>query len=403
MNIGIFTDTFIPQINGVATSISMLEKELRALGHNVYIFTTTDPKAKKSEGNIIRLPSMPFVFMPQARVTLAYPPSVLNKIRKYKLDIVHTHTEFALGFFGKAVSTALKIPLIHTYHTLWEEYVHYIARGYLIKPAGARKFSKFFCECAKVVVTPTEKSRDLLVSYGVSRSIKIIPTGIDFEPFLRGPNSETEIKTLKRSLGIAEDSYVITFIGRVAKEKNIDIILHTMPEIIKSLPNAILLIVGDGPVRENLEKLVKELNIDKNVIFAGFRPWSTIGKYYHIADIFTSASETETQGLTYIEAMAAGTPVVAKFDASIEGIIKHKETGYFFYDNNDIAETIINALENKEERANIAITARNSIKHLSSKEFAKNMEILYQQVCRAYPKKTKKFFDKFVFWNQKNV
>ncbi|MCL2573050.1 MAG: glycosyltransferase family 4 protein [Defluviitaleaceae bacterium] len=388
LNIGLFTDTYFPQINGVATSVHLLQKELTAQGHNVYIFTTTDPRAKR-EPDIFRMPSMPLVFLPSHRVGLIYSPKALLKIRKLKLDVVHTHSEFSLGIFGKIVSESKNIPLVHTYHTLWEDYVHYVAGGHIITPKMARRFSRFFCNRARVVIAPTEKAENYLHNYGVERPIRVIPTGIDFAPFAPQSHSSQDIADLKQSLGIPQNDHIMLSLGRIAKEKSMDVIINQMPKILEMLPNTRLIIVGDGPAKVELGQLAKSLNISANVMFTGARPWSEIGKYYQLGDVFVNASLTETQGLTYVEAMAAGLPVIAKFDTSIEKLVRNNETGYTFHDDNDLPQLVVNALTNKVERERITATALSSIHHLSSQKYGQNVAKLYQEVISAYPGSSK--------------
>jgi 1,2-diacylglycerol 3-alpha-glucosyltransferase len=384
LNIGLFTDTYFPQINGVATSVHLLQSELSALGHTVYIFTTTDPGAKR-EANIFRMPSMPLVFLPSHRMGLLYSPRALMKMRKLKLDIVHTHSEFSLGFFGKIVSEVLKIPLVHTYHTLWEDYVHYVAGGHIITPKMARKFSRFFCNRARVVIAPTEKAEGYLMNYGVERPIRVIPTGINFAPFAPLSHCPKEIMNLKQSLGILPSDRVLLSIGRIGKEKSMDVVIKQMPKILEILPDAKLVIVGDGPVRTELEELAKSLEIDANIIFTGAKPWSEIGKYYQLGDAFINASVTETQGLTYVEAMAAGLPVIAKFDQSIENLVRHGETGYTFRDDADLPGLVADVLANETEKARITAAALASIHHLSSQKYGQDAAKLYAEVISASP------------------
>ena len=386
MNVGLFTDTFFPQINGVATSVQILERELTALGHNVYIFTTTNPKSEK-RSNVFRMPSLPLVFLPTHRMGLFYPPQIFFKIRRLKLDIVHTHSEFPLGIFGKVVSEIEKVPLVHTYHTLWEDYVHYVAGGHLITPKMARRFSRFFCHRARAVVAPTEKALECLQSYGVNRPIRIIPTGIDFAPFNPASHNPEEIKALRHELGLRPDDKVLLSLGRVAKEKSMNVIVEQMPRVLECLPNAKLLVVGDGPARPDLQNLAKNLGISERVAFPGARPWSEIGKYYQMGDVFVSASTSETQGLTYVEAIAAHLPVVAKFDQSIAELVRHNETGYTFHENDEFADLAVKALVNKGERRRIVKNALESVVHLSSKHYGQNIEKLYGEVISAYPKR----------------
>jgi len=236
MNIGIFTDTYIPQINGVATSTRLLEKELTKKGHNVYIFTTTDPNAKESAKNVFRIASVPFIFSPGNRYALLASPRLFFKLRKLKLDVIHTQTEFNVGISGTLASKFFKIPLIHTYHTMYEEYVHYIAKGKLVSKKFARRYSRIFCNRTNAVIAPVAKAKNSLLSYGVVKPIRVIPTGIDFEPFSREKYSAEHIVKTKQELGVPLDVPVLVSVGRVAKEKSIDVILRQMPEMGKLIP-----------------------------------------------------------------------------------------------------------------------------------------------------------------------
>lgn len=377
MNIGIFSDTYYPQINGVSTSIRMLDKELSKRGHKVFIFTTTDPKAPSSSARVFRLPSMPFVFLPTHRMCLLYPPKLLVHLKGFKLDIIHTQTEFPVGIFGKIVSEFYQIPLVHTYHTMYEDYVHYIARGHLITPKMAQQFSRVFCNRAREVIAPVEKTKESLLEYGVIRPIHVIPTGIDFEPFRREKYTQEEINEIKKGLGIDLGDPIVIFVGRVAQEKSIDVIMRQFPAVLKKIPTAKFVIVGDGPVREGLREMARTQGIEKSVVFAGAQPWDNIGKYYQLGDVFVTASTSETQGLTYIEAMSARVPVVAKKDRSTEGVISHGNTGYYFEKDNELGDLLLQILANPSQSQQIVEAAYKSIEALSSRQFAQNVEALY--------------------------
>ncbi len=380
MNIAIFTDTYYPQINGVVTSIRTLERELNKLGHKVYIFTVADPNAKRPLPRVFRLPSMPFFFSPAHRLAMLYSPKLLFKIKKLNLDIIHTQTEFPLGIFGKVVSEFYKIPMVHTYHTMYEDYVHYLANGHLLTANGAKKYSRFFCNRAKVVIAPVEKTKEKLIEYGVIRPIEVVPTGINFEPFSRQNFSKEEIDITKKELGLLPTDKVIVSVGRVAKEKSIDVLIEQMPKLVEKLPEVKLVIVGDGPVLKNLQELAKQLGVESCVIFAGSKPWDTIGKYYQIGDVFATASTTETQGLTYMEAMAAKVPVVAKKDKSIEGIVINGETGFYFEKDSEAADVLYYVLTNEKLAHSVAEKGYDSIQYISAVNFGKNLEAIYLKV-----------------------
>jgi len=381
MNIGIFTDAFYPQVSGVVTSTLILKNELIRLGHSVTIITVTHPNVEEEEG-IMRLPSIPFFLLPSQRVGMIYSRKVMNKIKKLDLDIIHTQTEFSIGIFGRIVAKKLDIPVVHTYHTMYEDYIHYVSRGIMLKPASqfAKKVSELYCRDCSAIIVPTIKVRDVLQQYGLIRHIDVIPTGVNIEPFKRCNYNEDLIKDEKKSFGIDETEPVVLFIGRLAKEKSVDIIINSMKELIVKIPNCKLLIIGDGPERENLESLVLELGIEKSVVFTGEKPWEEIGRYYQMGDVFVGASLTETQGLTFTEAMAAQIPVVAKYDKNLDDLIQDKINGRIFHKDEDLAGILYEVLMDKEECVTMVKNAYVGIEPLSSTFFGENVEKVYMEV-----------------------
>ncbi len=394
MNIALFTDTYLPQVNGVVSSIVTLEKQLLKQGHNVYIFTISHPKAVNDAEYIYRLPSMPFVFLKDHRVGLLYSARLVRKIKKLKLDIILSQTEFSLGFFARMVSTQLHIPIVHTYHTMYEEYMHYISKGVEFSPELARKYSKKFCNNVDGVIAPTQKTKDLLLSYGVQTSIAVIPTGIDFTPFKPESYTLETVAGLKESFGLTANQPVILFVGRVAKEKSIDMVIQAMPYTLTHLPDAKLLIVGDGPELKALRHLAKTIGVEDAVIFAGMRPWSEIGQYYQLGDVFVSASISETQGLTFAEAMAAHLPVLARVDESVEGLVQTDYNGHLFETVDELAAALVHVLQNETYRQTLASNAATSITPLSDELFGEHALAYYQQVIQSKPKKPKKTLKK---------
>jgi len=394
MNIGIFTDTYYPQINGVVTSTRMLEKGLNKLGHQVFVITTTNPEVTHAAPRVFRLPSMPFMFFPTQRVTFLYSPKLLLNLKHLKLDIVHTQTEFPVGIFGKLVSEFYQLPMVHTYHTMYEDYVHYIANGHLITPKIAQKFSRIFCNRADIVIAPVQKTKDYLDAIGVVKPIRVIPTGLDFSPFAKENFSAEQINSVKGELGIRPGDPVIITVGRVAKEKSIEVLIDQMPKLLAMLPNVKLAVVGPGPYIEVLRKQTETLNITGSVIFTGGRPWEIIPLYYQIGDVFATASTSETQGLTYVEAMAGKIPVAVKRDRSVEGVIVNGETGYCFENDEDAAGVLYRALTNREEAKKMAEEGFKVISHLSASHFACQLEQVYNDaLCMKPPHKNR------IAWN----
>lgn len=392
MNIGIFTDTYTPQINGVVVSIETLVKGLRDRGHNVYIFTAKDPKLKELPEDKIhdeyayRLPSIPVPFSPEHRLAVGYYRKLYKKVKDLNLDVIHTHTEFSLGILGEIMGKKLNIPVIHTYHTMWSDYAHYITHiknEKINTPVSTviEKFSKTFCNKANAIIVPSQKTKDALISYGVKKPIIIIPTGFNLKPF-REKLSRIELMKLRKDVGLKSSDKVILFIGRVAEEKSIDVIIKQFSSVKNQVPNSKLLIIGDGPARNDLENLAKKLKLNDSVIFAGKRPYELISKFYKLGDVFVNASTTETQGLTFVEAMAANIPVVAKNDRNLKGVIKDGYSGSLFDNDSEFAERVIEMLTDKVYRARIIKNAENIADTYSVDAFISKVEVAYQSLIK---------------------
>lgn len=384
MNIGLFTDTYCPQINGVATSVVTLKNELELRGHKVYVFTAKDPAVTIKETRVFRLPSMPFLFSPAYRATYMYPPRLLMNIGKFDLDVVHTHTEFSVGLLGKIVSEYLHKPHVHTYHTMYEEYIHYVAKGHLISRKMAGRFSSFFCNRAQTVIAPVASTRERLLSYGVRRPIEVVPTGIDFAPFNRANFMPQDIRALKEGIGIDPENPVVLNIGRVAHEKSVDVLIRAIPQLLRRMSDVKLVVVGNGPIIGEMTALAASLGVGKSVIFTGGKPLAEIGRYYQLGDVFCTASTTETQGLTYYEAMASGLPVVAKRDTSIAGTLIDGYNSYLFSADDRLADVLYNALTDKTKARAIVRNAYETVKPLSSKKYGETVEKLYERVIEQH-------------------
>lgn len=386
MNIGIFSDTYLPQVNGVVSSILTLEKTLREQGHNVYIFTISHPQAENDSPYVQRMASIPFVFFKEHRVGIMYSNKVVKTIKKLKLDLVLSQTEFSMGMFARLVSKKLNIPIVHTYHTVYEDYMHYVSVGMDLSPGIARKFSKNFCNHVNGVIAPTKKTEKLLRNYGVKKPIRVIPTGIDFTPFSSDLYTSDDVVHLKEVFHIPLEDPIILFVGRVAKEKSIDLLIQSLPLLLKTVPDAKLVIVGDGPQRLELEELAQNLGVREQVIFTGMQPWRTIGRMYQLGDVFVSASVTETQGLTFAEAMAAGLPVVAMEDESITGFVRNDYNGYLFHNKEELATMLSKVLCDTDLKKRLSNNALHSIKPLSAETFGHHVELFYKEIIDGYQK-----------------
>lgn len=345
MRIGLFTDTYFPQVSGVATSIRTLKIELEKLGHTVFIFTTTDQDVNRYEDwDIIRIPSVPFFAFKDRRVAYAGFRDVLKIASRYKLDIIHTHTEFSLGILGKMIAKELEIPVVHTYHTQYEDYVHYIAKGKIIRPGMIKYFVRAFLRDLDGVICPSEIVEELLIGYSVPISKRVIPTGIDLAKFDRPEIGKAETEELRSQLGIAPDETMLLSLSRISSEKNIQAIVQAMPKILSENPKVKLVIVGGGPYVDELQRLIAELHLEDQVQLTGMVAPSDTALYYKAADFLISASTSETQGLTFLESLASGTPILAHTNPYLENLITNKMFGTLFVREQELADAVVEAI-----------------------------------------------------------
>lgn len=378
MNIGLFTDTYFPQLSGVATSIQTLKNALEKNGHSVFIFTTTDPHLGKGtiEPNVFRVSSVPFVSFTDRRIAFRGLFQATKIAKEVKLDIVHTQTEFSMGMIGKYVAHSLGIPAIHTYHTMYEDYLHYVLNGHLLKPYHVKQFTKAYSHNMDGVVAPSERVKETLTRYGVTIPMRIIPTGVDLAAINENPRRD-----VRKELGIDSNEKVILTLSRVAAEKKIDQILDVLPTVLESEPNVKFVIAGDGPDVQPLKDQVARLSLEDYVIFAGSVEHSDVGNYYRMADLFVSASDTETQGLTYIEALAAGTKCVVYSTDYTEHVFDNKELGSTFTTKNEMTNEIIDYLKANQFTIPKNLKEKKLI-DVSADTFAHKIEDFYQEAIQ---------------------
>jgi len=388
MRIGIFTETYTPYISGLVTSEVMLKHALEKQGHEVYVVTANLESFKyeyDEKERVLKIPGLPTGIY-DSRLTSVYPIRAVNKIRSWKLDVIHSQTEFAVGTFARLFAKQYNIPLVHTYHTLYEDYVHYITKGYFNRSSKkiVEYLTKFYCETtATELIVPTNKIYKLFKEkYKFEKNIHIIPTGIEVERFYKENQDDKEIENLRKVLKLNHKDFVILFVGRLAEEKNVEFLIHSQRELVNKHKNIKLIIVGDGPDKEKYEDYTKELGLEDNVIFTGKAAWKDMPYYYHVSDIFATASKTETQGLTVIEAMAANTVPVCMRDEAFQSMVTEDLNGLFFETEEEYQNQILHLYDNRKELAMIDKQARIQAEHYSSKNYADRVLEVYQRAIK---------------------
>lgn len=390
MRIAIFTDTYPPFINGVSTSTFNLVNSLMDNGHEVLVIAprSTDGKLEQI-GNVLYIPGIYLKKYYGYRLTNWFANKPINIVKKFKPDVIHNQTDFTIGVMARRCAKKLKLPIVYTYHTSYEDYTYYVTHGIMDRFAKrvVRNYSRDLAGRMTEFITPSEKTKEYMRLVGSDIYINVIPTGIDFSIFKPEKIDQERTKKFKEEHNIKPTTKVFLLLGRVAKEKSMDVSLRGIAAYHNKHPEKDIkvLVVGDGPAREDLGLYAESLGISNIVDFIGSVPALEVPFYYNLCDIYTSASITETQGLTFMEAMAAKKIVLARFDSNLTGTIINGKTGFFFTDDASFVSQIekIFAL-NKEQKEEIIKEANVVLDSYSIEKFYDNVVRVYKRAIRKF-------------------
>lgn len=330
LSVAVFSDSAFPVLNGVSVSIDLLVKGLRAKGHSVHLFSTGVPGHKDKDPNTHRSHSLRTPFSKD--YPLAIPPfyRMLYDFRRQDFDLIHTHTPFTVGFVGLRWAESHELPIVATYHTNYDKYIHYV-------PVAPKRFLRYklakhlnyYYNRVDQVITPGEASKRWLMRHSVKTPITIVPTGVQAPPMM-------DRSRAREILRIPLADRVLLYAGRLAPEKNIDLLLRAVAAVMGEVRDVRLVLVGDGPARVALSRLARDLKVGDRVSFVGAVSREAVDNYYAAADLFVFASMTETQGLVVTEAMSHGLPVVVvQGGGACEHVI---EGSNGFVSRNDVGE-----------------------------------------------------------------
>ena len=382
MKILITTDWYTPAVNGVVTSVKNLRRELEARGHEVRVLTLSPDLRSETAAGVTRIGSVGAGrIYPGARMRTALAGRWVRQLVEWGPDVVHSQCEFSTFFLARRIAEELNVPLIHTYHTVYEDYTHYFSPSVRWGRRAAAVFSRWITGQTDCVIAPTGKVRQLLLGYGVDRPVLVIPSGIDLRRFRRPRDPMTEA-VLRASLGIPAGRTVLLFLGRLAAEKNVEELL-ALRKALADRP-VTLLLVGDGPHRPALEARAAELRLAApDVIFAGQVPPDQVADWYRLGTVFVSASTSETQGLTYAETLAAGVPVLCRADPCLDGVIRQGENGWQYRTEAEFLRRVEELLERPALAAELGPAAAASAEPFSAERFARRVEAVYlDQISR---------------------
>ena len=390
MRIAIFTDTYPPFINGVSTSTFNLANALSSRGHDVLVVAPRPTDGKLEQiGNVLYIPGLYLKKLYGYRLTNIFTNKPVQIIKKFKPDVIHNQTDFTIGVLARRIAKKFRIPIVYTYHTSYEDYTYYVTRGIMDRFAKriVRAYSKDLANRMTEFITPSDKTKEYMRLVGSDTYINVIPTGIDFSIFKADKIDAEKVAAFKKEHNIKSTTKVFLMVGRLAKEKSMDVSLKGFAQYHQKHPDVDkkMLILGDGPNKEELELLAAELGISHLVDFLGQVSGLEVPFYYSLADIYTSASITETQGLTFMEAMAAGKIVLARFDSNLTETITNGKTGFFFTDLNSFVTQVEKIFSLTEEQKNAVIEgAYRKVDAYSIDKFYENVMRVYKRAIRKH-------------------
>ncbi|MDO4540028.1 MAG: glycosyltransferase family 4 protein [Syntrophomonadaceae bacterium] len=374
MKIGFFSESYKPYASGVVTSLTTFKDELERLGHEVFVFAPSYSHYSDEEKNVFRYVSLTAPSNPDYSLAVPIYPGMSQRVRHLNLDIIHVHSPFTMGLQGMKYARRYSKPCVFTYHTRYDQYVHYLLKAPLVARDAAIKYSAYFCNQCDHIITPSQDIKSILRNAAVLKPITVLPTGIPLDKLSQGDSG-----WLRRNYAIADDARILLFVGRLTIEKNLPFLLKSFA-LIRQRQKCVLVLTAQGPMEQELRRLSLELGIEpgKDIIFTGALPYERMCDVYHSADLFVFSSLTETQGLVLIEAMAAGLPVVAVRATGVRDMVTDGVDGLLCPpDINEFAAAAVRILTRDELYRSLRQGALRKAKLLSSAGAARRLESIY--------------------------
>lgn len=377
MKILFVTDNYHPAVNGIVTQIELLSDELRKRGHTVYIVCPTFGKGKNPrEEDVFRLPSLVFPPRPLDRLTIPYSTKLTKKFLSEEVDIVHNHL-FIAGFFGEKIAKKRHIPIVATLHTPFTQYVRWSFPALMpVSWPFLKVLYRWYFRNHDVIIGPSARATDELEAAGVKPPKRIIHNGIVLSRFTTATQ-----KMFREEYKIPENVPLAISVGRLDPGKNVDLAIRATKIALHSVPNLKLIIMGDGVLRKNLEKLVDDLEMRDSVLFTGFVSREMIASANKCADISLMPSDTDTLPTVTIEAMATGQPIVAIYDKAVLDLVKDNENGFIVKkDPEEFANAMVKLLQDEKLREKFGKDSFEKSKQFSVESTITNLVNLYEEL-----------------------
>lgn len=388
MRIAIFTETYFPFISGVVTHIETLKQGLEAQGHQVLIVTTS-PSVEKHyiQNGVLYCPAIPLKRIYGYGMANPLNLQRLAIIRRFDPDLLHIHTEFSMGIFGLFAARKLKKPVVYTLHTMYDDYMFYVAPERfqnMVKPC-AHLYFRQVARHATEIIGPSPKVAEYLRRCGVERHINIVPNTVDLSAFLPQNVSPEQVQSVRDRLGILPQDVALCFVGRLGREKSIDLLIDWFSARFSGNPRYKLFIIGDGPERQALEEQIRQLHMQEQIRMLGRIEHSLLPPYYHACDLYATASLSEMNSISMLEAMASGLYVLQRLDVYNKDQIHPGTNGDFFTTADELAELIRQqGLLSPDQRAARRQTVTDFSQRYGRKEFVQAVCNVYDQAIVKY-------------------
>ena len=393
MRIAIFTETYLPQLNGVVTHIKILKEGLEALGHTVLIVTADSSTHKHYlENDVLHCPAHNLKRIYGLDLASPVSRTRLHYLREFNPDIIHVHNEFSIGFSGMAIAKILHIPMVYTLHTMYDDYIYYVAPKPLVPLTKkiSHRYFRMFAQNANVVTGPSQKCQEYTKEIGSNKKVEVIPNPVELDQFAPETSTQEQRDAIRKKCNIPLDATVACFVGRLGREKSVDVLLNYWAKEITKQDNMYLMIVGDGPEKPVLEDLAQKLGITDTVVFTGKVMHTDLPPYIHTCDIYVTASLSDTNSISMLEGMAGGLPVLQLYDELNADQVRDGVNGYMFKDAKEMAERLrlIRDMD-KEDLQVLKASVIQSVKHSGAENLANYIQTIYFGIYKNNPPKKK--------------
>ena len=409
MNIALFTETYLPYINGVVTHVKSLKDGLERAGHKVLVVTAdVNTRRHYIKDGVLWCPAKEFKRIYD--YGLASPVSMkrLRLIKKFNPDIIHIHNEFGIGLSGISIAKILKVPLVYTLHTMYDDYLYYIAPKPLIPMAKriSHRYLRYLGKKAAAITGPSQKVQEFMTECGVAKEVTVVPNPVELDKFQFDKVPPEEIIRIKEQYGIKPEDLIVCFCGRLGKEKSVDVLLDYFAQTVNREDHIKLMIIGDGPSRAELMEQAKALKIDDVVIFTGKIEHDKLVNVYACCNLYVTTSLSDTNSISMLEAMATGLPVLHRYDKLNEGQVQSGINGFIFYGAEDMYSYMLKYKNLPDEDKKILRhSVIESVKKSGQENLANYLLEVYTHLEQENKKKNKKrpsIFEVNYFNNGKN-